>query len=311
MDRIAPKPQMIINKKRIDHFFPADLTEQLTPVDTLFATCSMGIPDVKTEDWQLEITGLVEKTITLSFDDLISLPKRTFETVYVCSGNPAKPTVPLRRAANVKWAGVDLAELLNEAGVKESATHLWSYGLDYGDYHKVAQEHYRKDMPLSRLAEGDVLIAYELNDAPLTQKNGFPARLVVPGFYGTNSVKWLCRLELADHRPEGMFTSTFYNDPNLAADPSGKTTKPVWAIAPECIFVSPAAKSEMPLGETELGAGRGPIAMWRRWRCRPTAVRLGPLPNSTPESNARGSAFRSTGSLRRRVTMICAAGRPM
>ena len=60
--------------------------------------------------------------------------------------------------------------------------YLWSYGLDDGEFFGEPQDHDVKDMPLSRLKEGNVLVAYELNGEPLKQKNGFPARLVIPGF---------------------------------------------------------------------------------------------------------------------------------
>ena len=252
MDRIAPKPPMTIKKKRITHFFPADLTESLTPLDCLFETTSMGVPEIDTADWRLEITGLVDTPTTLSFDDLKNRPKREIESVYVCSGNPRKPTVAMRRAANVKWGGVDLAGLLGELGIGDGATHIWAYGLDYGAYAGVELEHFLKDMPMSRLREGDVLIAYELNDKPLTPNYGFPARLVIPGYYGTNCVKWLCCLEVADKRADSLMTNELYNDPDYGADPSGKVTKPVWAVAPESIFVSPAPKSTMARGETEI-----------------------------------------------------------
>ena len=252
MDRIAPKPPMIIRKKRITHFFPADLTERLTPLDSLFETTSMGVPDIDIADWSLEITGLVDRPTTLSFDDLKRLPKREIESVYVCSGNPRKPTVAMRRAANVKWGGADLAGLLGKLGMQDEATHIWAYGLDYGAYAGVKLEHFLKDMPVSRLHEGDVLIAYELNDEPLTPNYGFPARLVIPGYYGTNCVKWLCRLELADKRADNLMTNELYNDPDYDADPSGKVTKPVWAVAPESVFVLPAPKSKIARGETEI-----------------------------------------------------------
>src|SRR5262249_21762927 len=86
-------------------------------------------------------------------------------------------------------------------------------------------------------------IAYELNDELLTQKNGFPARLVIPGFYGTNCVKWLCRLELRECRATTFMTTSVYSDPDLDADPSGETTKPVCVFAAESIFVSPKPDS--------------------------------------------------------------------
>lgn len=75
-------------------------------------------------------------------------------------------------------------------------TRVWSYGADYGEFGDMYHQAYAKDLPLERV-QSDVLIAYELNGAPLRAEHGFPARLVVPGFYGTNSVKWLTRIKVA------------------------------------------------------------------------------------------------------------------
>ncbi len=107
---------------------------------------------------------------------------------------------------------------------------------------------YEKDLPVERLSE-DVLIAYELNDSPLAPEHGFPARLVVPGFYGTNSVKWLTNLRLESKRASGLFTTRWYNDPVLDASgrPTGSTT-PVWAIAPESVIVCPEPGASLQAG---------------------------------------------------------------
>jgi DMSO/TMAO reductase YedYZ molybdopterin-dependent catalytic subunit len=97
----------------------------------------------------------------------------------------------------------------------------------------------------------DVLVAYEMNGALLPPENGFPARLVVPGYYGTNSVKWLTRITLADARATGPFTTRWYNDAMRAA--SGQATGatvPVWAIAPESVIVSPAPDQTLRAGES-------------------------------------------------------------
>jgi hypothetical protein len=109
-----------------------------------------------------------------------------------------------------------------------------------------------KDMPLSRLKEGNVLVAYELNGEPLKQKNGFPARLVIPGFYGTNCVKWLCRLELSEIRSTNFNTTKLYSQPDFDADPTGGTTSPVWAVAPESIIVAPKPESRIATNGTAI-----------------------------------------------------------
>jgi DMSO/TMAO reductase YedYZ molybdopterin-dependent catalytic subunit len=124
--------------------------------------------------------------------------------------------------------------------VNPRAKYVWSYGADFGEFEGVAIDAYVKDLPMARL-EADVLVAYEMNSDALPAEHGFPARLVVPGFYGTNSVKWLTRMTLAESRASGPFTTRWYNDPVLD-DAGGKTgdTKTVWSIAPESLIVSPA-----------------------------------------------------------------------
>lgn len=251
MARIAPKPTMLETRTRIDQIPPKQLTERRTTADNLFGTSHLGIPEVVAGDWQLEITGLVDKPAIFSFEQLRALEKIELESAYVCAGNPDKPEVAMRRAANVVWGGTPLAPLLEELGVADAASHLWAYGLDYGAFKGKTVDHYVKDIPLGRVADADVLIAFELNGEPLAVKNGFPARLVVPGYYGTSSVKWLCRLELADRRPDHHFTR-LYADPDYDADPSGNITKPVWDVAPESLIIAPAAKDEIPLGATEI-----------------------------------------------------------
>jgi DMSO/TMAO reductase YedYZ molybdopterin-dependent catalytic subunit len=252
LDRIAPKPSLVSERRRLRHVLPAQLTDRLTPLGRIFETSSMGVPDIRADDWKLDITGLVDSPTSMWLKELKRLPKRTVETVFVCSGNPVKPTVPLRRAANVRWGGVDLADLLDLVGVRPEASHIWSYGLDYGNFFGVSQPHYVKDMPLSRLTDGNVLIAYEMNDEPLTQVNGFPARLVIPGYYGTNCVKWLCRIALMARRPSEFQTIKMYSDPDVDAEGSERTSRPVWAVAPESIIVSPGPTSTIARAGTEI-----------------------------------------------------------
>jgi len=249
---IAPEAARMSGRRRIRHVSPAQLADRVTPTGSLFETSSMGVPEVDALAWKLEITGLVERPTCLSLADLMRLPKETLEAAFVCSGNPLKPTVPLRRVANVKWCGVDLARMQDRAGVRSEATHLWSYGLDHGNFHGVEQRHYVKDMPLSRLSEGKALIAYELNDAPLPPNHGFPARLVIPGYYGTNCVKWICRMVLMQRRPSEFQTIRLHSDPGPAGDGADAMGKPVWAVAPESIMVCPAPRSRLACIETEI-----------------------------------------------------------
>jgi len=230
---------------------PHETGTRITSADDLFVLAHLGIPRVDPSQWSLTLDGLLRKPRTLLFEDLKARPKKTLEAVHNCCGNPLEPTIPTRRVANVRWGGVDVAALLDEVEVDRHARFLWSYGLDGGDFAGTSSDWYIKDLPLERLAAGDVLLAYELNGAPLPPEHGFPVRLVVPGYYGTNSVKWLWRLRLAEQRADGAFTSTFYNDSQDANDVAAglPARRPVWAIAPDSIIVAPAPGTDVAMGE--------------------------------------------------------------
>ncbi|HEV8388722.1 MAG TPA: molybdopterin-dependent oxidoreductase [Dongiaceae bacterium] len=235
---------------------PHEITDGITAADDLFVLAHLGVPRVDPAHWSLAIDGLVDRPASFSLDALKQRPKTTVEAVHQCCGSPIEPKVPTRRVANVRWGGVDLAALLDEAGVGGRAQFLWSYGLDGGAFAGTACDWYLKDLPLARLKAGDVLLAYELNGAPLPPEHGFPVRLVVPGYYGTNSVKWLWRLQLADRRAEGQFVSVLYNDTLGPADIAAglPARRPVWAQAPESIIVAPAPDAVVARGE--------PVEIW-------------------------------------------------
>jgi len=231
---------------------PHEMTAAVTATEDLFVLAHLGVPRIDPAQWSLRVDGLLRGARSFGLDELKARPRKTVEAVHQCCGSPLEPTVPTRRVANVRWSGVDLAALLDEIGVDPRARFLWSYGLDGGDFAGASCEWYVKDLPLERLAAGDVLLADELNGAPLPAEHGFPLRLVVPGYYGTNSVKWLWRLHLADRRADGPFTTRFYNDSLGAEDVAAglPPRRPVWAIAPEAVIVAPAPDAVVPAGES-------------------------------------------------------------
>jgi DMSO/TMAO reductase YedYZ molybdopterin-dependent catalytic subunit len=230
---------------------PHETTDAVTATEDLFVLAHLGIPRIDPAQWSLTVDGLVDRARILGLEELKARPKRIVEAVHQCCGSPLEPSLPTRRVANVRWGGADLAALLDEVGIDPRAQLLWSYGLDGGDFAGTSCDWFVKDLPLARLATGDVLLAYELNGAPLPAEHGFPVRLVVPGYYGTNSVKWLWRLYLAERRAEGPFTTAFYNDIANATDVAAGLAprRPVWAVAPESIIVAPAPDTTVAMGE--------------------------------------------------------------
>ena len=254
---------------------PHEMSDTITASKDVFVLAHLGIPRIDPAQWRLSVDGLVGEARTLGLDDLKARRKSTVEAVHQCCGNPLEPKVRTRRVANVRWGGVDLAALLDELDVDPRARFLWSYGLDGGDFAGTDCDWYVKDMPLERLAAGGVLVAYEMNDASLAAEHGFPVRLVVPGYYGTNSVKWLWRLHVAAHRAHTLFTTSLYNDAadehDIAAGLPAR--RPVWTIAPEIDHRGPRARRKHRPGrehrDPRLGLvvrRRRPRRGQRRWR---------------------------------------------
>ncbi|KIW85534.1 hypothetical protein Z517_00926 [Fonsecaea pedrosoi CBS 271.37] len=218
---------------------PHELDADLTDESQLFQTIHMGAAVVDEGKWKLVVDGLVERPFSVSLAQLKSMPSSTVTAFHECYGSPIAPPIhALWRIGNVKWTGVRLADMLKLAGPKPNARFVWSQGLESGSFAGVSADRYEKDLPLEKALRCEVLIAYEMNGEPLGKNRGGPVRMVVPGYFGTNSTKWLCRLSLQDHRAVGPFTTTFYNEID-PTDPQGQKTRPVWVVEPNSMIVRP------------------------------------------------------------------------
>jgi DMSO/TMAO reductase YedYZ molybdopterin-dependent catalytic subunit len=233
---------------------PHQMSSRLTTTQDMIVLCHLGVAHLDRDSWFLTIDGLVERGRELRFADLAAYPQHRITSFHQCAGSPLQPFEPTRRISNVRWGGARLVDVLADCGPLPSARFLWSRGADHGRFGELVHAAYIKDLPLERVA-ADVLIAYELNEEPLPPEHGFPARLVVPGFYGTNSVKWLTRITLAVERAQGAFTTRWYNDPVLdeSGRASGEST-PVWSVAPESIIVEPAPDATLACAD--------PVKIW-------------------------------------------------
>ncbi|HEV8585588.1 MAG TPA: molybdopterin-dependent oxidoreductase [Methylomirabilota bacterium] len=224
---------------------PVDrLAPPVTPSDDVYVIAHMGIARVDVKGWRLRVDGLVERPFALDYDALTSLPATEVTAVLECFGNPVEPDVATRRVGNVVWRGVRLSHLLERAGVRPDARLVCPEGLDSGTFATVHSDRYVKDLPLARALEPDVLVAWALNGEPLSAEHGFPARVVVPGYFGTNNVKWLSRLTLAAERPESLFTTRLYM----------RGAEPVRDLDVHAVIVAPADGALLERGrQTVLG----------------------------------------------------------
>lgn len=218
---------------------PHHLLAPITQDEDLFQTIHMGAVDVDVGKWLLVVDALVERPFALTYEQLLKLPSTDVQSTHECFGSPLAPaTTALWRVGNVVWTGVPLRTLLEIAKPLPSADFVWSEGLDSGSFAGVDADRYQKDLPLSKSQCIEVLVAYKMNGQSLSRERGGPVRLVVPGWFGTNSTKWLCKLSLREGRAQGPYTTRFYNTEDL--DDPQRRVKPVWEIDVNSMIVRPA-----------------------------------------------------------------------
>ena len=262
---MAGKPRVVMDPDTTyRRLVPVDrLRPAVTPIQDVYVVAHMGIARVELAEWRLGVDGLVERPFELDYEELIRLPAAEVTAVLEYFGNPVEPDMPTRRVGNVVWRGVRLGHLLERAGVRPDARYVWSQGLDSGTFANVHSDRYVKDLPLGRALQPDVLVAWAMNGAPLTPEHGFPARVFIPGYFGTNAVKWLCHLTLAAERPESLFTTRLYNR-RLDGE-----MRPVRELDVHAVIVTPAD------GAT-LGAGGQTVEgwAWSAWPVRAVEVSL-------------------------------------
>ena len=179
-----------------------------TPQADFYVRCHGNVPQVSLETFALAVDGLVAKPLRLSMEDLAAFAERSVEAVMQCAGNRRADMHAMRPVSgdpwdagaigNAKWSGVSLAEVLDAAGIdRKRARHVAFHALDDC---KVDDKRFRygASIPIEKALSGDVLLANAMNDEPLAPEHGFPLRVVVPGYAGVRSPKWLCRIEVSD-----------------------------------------------------------------------------------------------------------------
>ncbi|MFG2647025.1 molybdopterin-dependent oxidoreductase [Streptomyces sp. NPDC048436] len=218
-----------------------------TPTDDVFVRKHMGVPSIDVDDWTLVVEGLVEHPLRLDMAEVLALGTERLPAFHECFGSPFAPDVPTRAVAQVEWAGVPLAALLDRAAPRATARHVWFEGADTGSFHGQDGLTYVKDLPLP-VARGDVFLAHRMNGEPLRAEHGFPLRAVAPRMFGTNSVKWLTRIVLADRRADSVFTTRFYN----RVLPGDSEPSPVREVDVSSKLFAPGEGEEIPAGHAVL-----------------------------------------------------------
>ena len=154
---------------------------------------------------------------------------------------------------NAEWAGVSLAEVLALAGVKPSAVEVMFEGADHGPDETVGdppEVTYERSLPLAKATHPDTLLAYEMNGEPLPLNHGFPLRLLVRGWYGMTSVKWLVGIHVLNHEFKGFYQTERYMTQNGPDDENYYTYHTRMKV--KSIITSPAPGEVIPAGSYTL-----------------------------------------------------------
>jgi DMSO/TMAO reductase YedYZ molybdopterin-dependent catalytic subunit len=194
------------------------LRYDVTPAGLHYLLIHFDIPAADAAGWKLRIEGLVSKPRALGLADLRRMRAKTVRITLECAGNgrgqtaPRYPSMPWLEegVSTAEWTGVVLADLLNDAGLADSTREIVFHGADRGIDRGIEHTFSRSLTPAESL-RGDVLVAYAMNGDPLLPQHGAPLRLVVPGWYGMASVKWLERIEVIDHAFDGVQQALSYH----------------------------------------------------------------------------------------------------
>ena len=234
----------------------------LTPNDAFYVRWHLQfIPTtVDLRTWRLKVGGHVERPLELSMDDLRRMPACSVVAVNQCSGNsrglfdPHMPGAQWGNGAmgNARWTGVPLCDLLRRAGLKGGAVDVSFGGLDRGGFASVPD--FVKSLEVRRALDPDVLVAYEMNGEPLPMLNGFPARLVVPGWYATYWVKALTDIAVLSQSFDGYWMSKAYRIPAPGStDAPGRLaerTVPINRMNVRSFFVTPPPETRLVRGQS-------------------------------------------------------------
>jgi DMSO/TMAO reductase YedYZ molybdopterin-dependent catalytic subunit len=205
-----------------------DLEGLITPTHLHYTVQHFAVPPlVASADWELKVVGEVETSLTLSFEQLQQFPARSVRTVMECSGSDATffeyfkgegPKPSRTREGMIlsasEWTGVSLAAVLHEAGLTAKSRHVRAEGNDFGVPPTAAEGtqpfYYDKGLPIEKALHPDTLLAWAQNGQLLEHLHGAPVRLLVPGWSGNWSVKWLTKLDVTEQEPDCWYHYQFY-----------------------------------------------------------------------------------------------------
>lgn len=226
------------------------LDTPLTPVERMFMRNHSPLLGCEPADWTLTVDGLVRRPLTLSFEELLELPRSSYTAVLECSGNGRNAFAEAGMAAEglpwgqgavacAEWIGAPVSLVLERAGVKSTALQA--------ECASDGPEPFVRGVEVAKLCE-DAMLAYAVNGQPIPAAHGGPVRLVVPGWGGVNWVKWISGMRLISHESLSEQNQDHY----VLYDAEGRVTGKVRALQVKSIITGPAAGATLRPGRVKV-----------------------------------------------------------
>ena len=247
----------------------------ITPTGLHYLLIHWDIPETDDARWHVEIGGAVDRPGRLTMEDIRELPSRTIAVTMECAGNGRARLDPrplgqpwLHEAiGTAEWTGASLRDVLSGAGLRDDAVEIVFTGADRGYQGDVLQE-YQRSLRVDDATRPEVLLAYEMNGRALEPQHGFPVRLLVPGWYGMTSVKWLTRIEAVTEPFDGYQQAVAYR---MQQDPDEDGPR-VERMEPRALMIPPGI-TDYPARRRVIEAG--PVLVrGRAWSGRAAVERV-------------------------------------
>jgi DMSO/TMAO reductase YedYZ molybdopterin-dependent catalytic subunit len=188
------------------------VTSWVTPTDQLFRVGHYGQPEIEETEWSLRIGGMVNNPETFTLADIRAMPHREVTMTLECAGNRGFGGF-IGAVHNATWGGTPLRPVLEAAGIRDGGIEIVFWGADTGEEEirdTAVTQNFARSMSIEDAMDPNIILCYEVNGEPLSTGNGFPLRVIAPGWYGVANVKWLERIEVRDRRFMGRFMGRDY-----------------------------------------------------------------------------------------------------
>ena len=266
MSRYGKRPDVIVHEQEpfnAETGSAALAAGPLTATDAFYVRGHGAVPDIDPAAWRLRVHGLVERELDLSLATLReAFREREVTATLQCAGNRRAGLMAIRdipgeapwgpgATGTATWSGVAVADVLALAGPLRDAAHAGFDGADVSHEARPPQR-FGGSIPLGKACRPEVLLAWGMNGEPLSPVHGAPLRVVVPGYIGARSVKWVERIEVRSRPWQGYFQHVAYRLLPEDGTPGPGAGMPLGLVALNADVLSPADGATVPSGPVEV-----------------------------------------------------------